>query len=403
MSGNDKCPLMPRLRFPDFQNAEAWQVTEVEKLISTITPPKKIPASDYLPRGEYPIIDQGQSAIAGWTNDPDALVAVNEPLIVFGDHTCSLKFVRRTFAQGADGIKIIRAKEPVSIGFLYQSLCFKPVTTEEYKRHFSTLKAILIAYPKRQTGEQQKIAECLFSIDDLIAAESHKLTTLQAYMNGLLQKLFPRGAENLPQLRFFDFRPKTEWAKFKLGDAVSPIAREKQKPTLPYTGLGIRSHGKGTFLKPLENPEKNSMEVLYEVRRDDLIVNITFAWEGALAIAKSIDDGALVSHRFPTYTVNREIAIPEFIRHIILSREFIYNLGIISPGGAGRNRVLNKGDFLELPIRLPSIDEQRHIAGCLSPVNDLIAAQISKVESLKNHKKGLMEQLFPEIDDEEQG
>ena len=111
-----------------------------------------------------------------------------------------------------------------------------------------------------------------------------------------------------PKLRFPEFRDAPEWVERLLEEILSPIVREREKPVETYTGLGLRSHGKGTFLKNLENPDKNSMEYLYEVQCDDLIVNITFAWEGAIAIAKPTDTGALVSHRFPTY-VFKSIAV----------------------------------------------------------------------------------------------
>jgi type I restriction enzyme S subunit len=103
----------------------------------------------------------------------------------------------------------------------------------------------------------------------------------------------------------------------------------------------------------------------------------------------------MTAHRFPTYTFEKGKAIPGFFRYIILDKQFVYNLGVISPGGAGRNRVLNKNDFLKLSIFLPDIDEQQKIADCLTSVDELIAAQARKVDALKTHKKGLLQQLFP--------
>jgi len=198
-----------------------------------------------------------------------------------------------------------------------------------------------------------------------------------------------------PKLRFPEFRDAQGWDNKPLEEALSPIVREKKKPSETYTGLGIRSHGKGTFLKKLADPQKNAMEYLYEVECDDLILNITFAWEGAIAIAQQADTGALVSHRFPTYTFKRDVAISDFFRYIILNKRFIYGLGVISPGGAGRNRVLNKNDFLKLRVLVPDISEQQKIAECLTSLDEVIAAQRQKLDALKTHKKGLMQQLFP--------
>ena len=199
----------------------------------------------------------------------------------------------------------------------------------------------------------------------------------------------------VPKLRFPEFRGAEPWKDSRFDEVLSPVVRERPKPAEAYMGLGLRSHGKGTFLKPLADPAKNSMDQLYEVKANDLIVNITFAWEGAVAIAQECDEGALVSHRFPTYTFEKGRTSPEFFRYVILDQQFVYNLGVISPGGAGRNRVLSKNDFLKLRVALPTPAEQQKIAKCLSSVDDLMAAQARKVDALKTYKKGLMQQLFP--------
>lgn len=199
----------------------------------------------------------------------------------------------------------------------------------------------------------------------------------------------------VPRIRFPEFRGTGSWTVCRFDEVLSPVVRGRPKPTVAYLGLGLRSHGKGTFLKPLEDPAKNSMDQLYEVKTNDLIVNITFAWEGAVAIAQICDDGALVSHRFPTYTFQKDRTTAKFFRYVILDKQFVYSLGVISPGGAGRNRVLNKNDFLKLRVALPTPAEQQRIAECLSSVDELMSAQARKVDALKTHRKGLMQRLFP--------
>ena len=95
--------------------------------------------------------------------------------------------------------------------------------------------------------------------------------------------------KNVPALRF----PETsgEWVEKEFGSFLEPDFRAVPKPAQYYLALGVRSHGKGTFQKPNSDPEKIAMDTLYEVHRDDLIVNITFAWEGAIAIARPDDEG----------------------------------------------------------------------------------------------------------------
>lgn len=202
-------------------------------------------------------------------------------------------------------------------------------------------------------------------------------------------------ARQVPKLRFPEFRDRPEWEERRVGDLVNEQFRQTKKPIQPYTGLGVRSHGKGTFQKALQDPEKNGMDLLYKVESNDLVVNITFAWEGAIAIAKECDHGTYVSHRFPTYTFIPSEVSTDFFRQIITTNDFVYKLFLISPGGAGRNRVMNKRDFLNINLHLPAIEEQQKVAYCFSSIDELIAAQTQKLDTLKAHKKGLVQQLFP--------
>src|SRR5690554_2478516 len=112
---------MPALRFPEFRDAGGWNKDKLFELVTTVTPPKKLPTNLYQDTGKYPIIDQSKSNICGWTNDKDSLVLEELPLIIFGDHTCILKIAHEPFAQGADGIKILKAKDHVEAEFLYQA------------------------------------------------------------------------------------------------------------------------------------------------------------------------------------------------------------------------------------------------------------------------------------------
>lgn len=181
----------PRVRFPEFRGAGDWRWSQLGDILVTITPPKKLPTSDYQQQGEFPIIDQGQNLIAGWTDDSESVLRNPLPVVAFGDHTCALKFVDFPFSQGADGLKIIRPNRIMTVEYLYNSLQAYPVNSGEYKRHFLDLKEKLIAFPDVETGEQQMIANCLTSIDGRIAAQGDKIDALKAHKMGLMQQLFP--------------------------------------------------------------------------------------------------------------------------------------------------------------------------------------------------------------------
>jgi len=184
------------------------------------------------------------------------------------------------------------------------------------------------------------------------------------------------------------------WQELEIQDFLKFTPREVEKPKVQYRSLGIRSHCKGIFMRQVEDPSKVMMETLYAVKKNDLIVNITFAWEGAVALIKESDEGALVSHRFPTYVFDRSVVVPEFFRYLIPSERFIYNLGVISPGGAGRNRVLDRKNFLHLQFIMPPVEEQKKITEILSAWDRAIETLDKLIEAKTRLKKGLMQKLL---------
>ncbi len=186
---------VPQLRFPEFVDYPEWEYANVDDLVDALTPPKKLPASTYISNGRFPIIDQSKSYICGWTNDETAVINKPLPLIVFGDHTCVLKFIERPFAQGADGIKIIISNQSVLAEYLYHFLSHRPLTSKQYKRHFSALRNKTVFFPNAKL-EQQKIAECLGSLDELISSQVHNVEVLRKHKQGLMQQLFPNPHRN---------------------------------------------------------------------------------------------------------------------------------------------------------------------------------------------------------------
>jgi len=234
--------------------------------------------------------------------------------------------------------------------------------------------------------EQRKIAQILGTWDEAIATTEKLIATLERRKQGLMQRLLTG------QVRFPGF--VDAWKVMQLGEFLRYTPRKVKKPTTAYNRMGIRSHGKGTFTGMVEDPNSNAMDYLYVVKADDLIVNITFAWEQAIAIVAPEDEDALVSHRFPTYTFRRNRVISEFFRYLMLTKRFLYQLDLITPGGAGRNRVMSKTDFLKLTVKVPSIAEQTLIGEALGSVDQNIKSRQLYLAALREQKKGLMQRLL---------
>lgn len=245
-----------------------------------------------------------------------------------------------------------------------------------------------IKYPS--FSEQTKIANFLTAIDEKISELTQKCDLLKQYKKGVMQQIFSQ------KLRFKDEdgREFPEWEEMPLSKFLIPIARKVLKPEGQYLAVGIRSHFKGTFQRPNSESEKIAMDVLYEVKPNDLIVNITFAWEGAVAIAKDEDAGGLVSHRFPTFEFNEQYVKSNFFKYVYPTNQFKYLLDLNSPGGAGRNRVLNKNDFLKIECLIPCVAEQTKIANFLTAIDDKITHTKTQLDAVKLYKKGLLQQLF---------
>lgn len=248
----------------------------------------------------------------------------------------------------------------------------------------STISAIKLAFPPIQ--EQKKIASILSTWDNAIDNCKNTIENLKIRNKGLSQKLLTG------KMRVKGFDEK--WKVRAIGECMSFTPRPITKPTENYLALGLRSHGKGVFHKTDFDPASIAMETMYEVKENDLIINITFAWEQAVAIVSEKDEGGLVSHRFPTYTFNDKNATPDFFRHYILQKRFKFLLESISPGGAGRNRVMSKTDFLKLDIKLPEVKEQKAIATILDIATEELNQYQQKLETLQLQKKGLMQQLL---------
>ncbi|MFW7401332.1 restriction endonuclease subunit S [Vagococcus fluvialis] len=195
-----------------------------------------------------------------------------------------------------------------------------------------------------------------------------------------------------PVIRFNGFTDT--WEQREFNELVEQVIREVPKPDEPYYRMSVRSHAKGTFKQFVDDPNKVAMDKLYVVKKDDLVVNITFAWEHAIAVVSEDSAGLLVSHRFPTYRADEKSDIV-FLKYLVSKEEFRRKLEFISPGGAGRNRVLNKKDFLKLKVMIPNIEEQQKIGSFFKQLDETIALQEHELLLLKEQKKSLLQKMFP--------
>jgi type I restriction enzyme S subunit len=390
--------FIPELRFSEFMDDGEWVENKVEDIVSTIAPPKKLPSSNYLVRGIFPIIDQSQSFYCGYTNDNEAIISDHLPLIIFGDHTCILKMAREPFAQGADGIKILKPKTTISPEFLFQFLQYNGVKIEDYKRHFSILKERKVLYPEIKTGEQQKIASCLSSLDEVIAAQSQKLELLKDYKKGLMQNLFPQEGETVPSWRFPEF--EGDWEEKKLEDLAkrgSGHTPNKSEPTnynggIKWVSLADSSILDNGFIYTTKNEIsreglKNSSAVLHPAG------TVIVSRDAGIGKSAVLFSEMAVSQHFIVWVCDQNKMSNWFLYYFLQ----ILKPKLESIAVGSTIKTIGLPYFKELRMQIPSIKEQQKIASSLSSLDALITAQSEKIEQLKWHKKGLMQGLFPKI------
>jgi type I restriction enzyme S subunit len=254
------------------------------------------------------------------------------------------------------------------------------INAEEYKKLEINLPSI---------PEQEKIASFLSKVDEKIEKLEKKQELWETYKKGMMQKIFSQ------ELRFKDENGEDypDWKIGKIEDVIIQKIRKIQKPNDGYWRLGLRSHAKGTFHEFVEDPSKIAMDYLFLVKENDLILNITFAWEHAIALASKEDEDKLVSHRFPTYSFY-DNAKPLFYKYYFLQSKFKFELENISPGGAGRNRVMRKNEFLKLEVPIPDLLEQEKIVNTLFTTDEKINQLNTELNLNKEFKKGLLQQMF---------
>ena len=258
----------------------------------------------------------------------------------------------------------------------------------------------IIVYPS--PIEQQKIADCLSSLDDLIEATNRKIEALKEHKKGLMQRLFPKEGKNVPELRFPEFQGKKEWDKCILGDSllehprygINAPAVPFQKELATYIRITDISEN-GTFLpNPKVSVDNDNVDNFY-LSMGDLV----FARTGA-SVGKCYEyrekDGKLVFAGFLIkITPNPKKLSSDFLFQYTFSKQYWewVNLTSTRSGQPG----INSKELFSMPLCLPKKQEQQKIADCLSSLDELIEATSQKVEILKEHKKGLMQQLFPKI------
>jgi type I restriction enzyme S subunit len=424
MTDDEPTAALPKLRFPEFRSAGTWRFQPLGEIAESISArvggTKCVPMSVTTGRGlvsqeekfgrtiagdsyknyirlqandfaynksatkEYP---QGYIARYSGTRDaavpnsifscfrPDATAVVPEYLdhLFHGNHHG--RWLRKYITVGA------RAHGALSVSD--DALMSMPVP----------LPPVAVSRP-----EQQKIADCLGSLDDLIAAERRKLEALRQHKQGLMQQLFPQLGETVPRLRFPEFRSAGEWEEKKLDDlAKRGTGHTPNRAIAEYYNGGI----KWVSLADSKRLDQGLISETANEISEEGIKNSSATLHPAGSVILSRDAGVgksaiiscamAVSQHFIVWTCN-----PAMLSNWYL----YYQLQLLKPlferiATGSTIKTIGLPFFNAMRITVPGIAEQQRIAACLSSLDEMVAAQSWKVEGLMAHKQGLLQQLFP--------
>jgi type I restriction enzyme S subunit len=433
MSNKDKTSLVPKLRFPEFRSAGEWAKEKLGSFASIST--EKVGDKTCVPMsitsgvGLVSQEDKFGRVIAGSSYKNYLLLKPND----FAYNKSATKEYPEGFLALYSDDKLAAVPNSIFTCFRikgdspaprYLNYLFLGNLHGQWLRNFiqvgarahgslsindSDLLALPVPLPKGKSSlaEQQKIADCLSSLDELIAAQARKVAALKTHKKGLMQQLFPREGETQPRFRFPEFRDAGAWKQVALGQLMTIKGRIGYRG---YTVEDIVGAGEGAIsLSPsnisaagtlsFEKATYISWAKFYEspeiiLEKNFTVLVKTGSTYGKVAFIKDLPHECTVN---PQIVVLKPTSTNPYFLYLLISGELIQSR-IEATVVGGAIPTLSQENISKFMVCVPSEAEQLRIADCQTALDDHIAAVIQDLETLKTHKNGLMQQLFPSLE-----
>ena len=427
MTADTPSPLVPRLRFPEFEEKAAWSarpLTNVVRSISSGLSLTQTNGSNGFRVTRIETIADGTvdiNRVGRVTTDQD----ISSYLLSIGDilvsninsisHIGKSVLIDRYYDlyHGMNLLRIEALSDVIYSRFLYYWLNTEIVRASIRSRANKAVNQASINQTELGNtvvllpllAEQQKIADCLGSLDDLIAAERRKLEALRQHKQGLMQQLFPQPGETVPRLRFLEFQDAPDWKTGRCRDIAKVLPgygfpdkfQGNKKGQYPFYKVSDISYTieKGQRYIAEANHYIDS-DVLDKIRGKSVPAGtIIFA-----KIGEAIRSNRRVITTKPAVIDNNTAGVKAIKAKS--SDEFLFylwsNVSLIDHAG-GVVPAVSKSALENVPLCYPSDPaEQQRIADCLSALSTRIGAQMGKLDTLRTHKQGFMQQLFPSLE-----
>lgn len=409
--------VVPALRFPEFRDAEGWSEKVIDKICKSFSggTPKTTESNYY--GGDIPFIRSAEInkestelflTEDGLINSAAKLVAKGDVLVaLYGANSGDVAISK---INGAINQAILCLKSKDCNQFLCQYLTLKKddiistyIQGGQGNLSGEIIKSLKFLFPTPK--EQEKVADCLGSLDDLISAVTDKIEALKEHKKGLMQQLFPADGKTTPTLRFPEFQNTGEWNKKILSDVCKlvrgPFGGALKKEIFVEDGFAVyeQSHaiygGMNAFRYYITEDKFNEL-IRFAVCPNDIIMSCSGTMGKFAVIPNSYEKGVINQALLKLSTKKGNDY--RFIKLLLELPDNQEQLLSESAGGAIKN-VASVGQIKEMSLCVPELKEQQKIADCLSSLDDLISVKTDKLDQLKAHKKGLMQQLFPTLNE----
>lgn len=353
----------------------------------------KIKKEEYLHEGQFPIIDQGQKFVGGFTDDGKLITAIEKELIIFGDHTKILKFIDFPIAIGADGVKVLHVnKEKADPRYIYYFLKSVKLTDAGYSRHFKFLKEIKIPVPKN-IDDQIKIARVLSHVETLINQRKESILLLDELLRCTFLEMFGDPIKN-----------EKNWEKLPLEKITSKIGSGSTprggKETYLENGISlIRSlniydnefkYNNLAFISELQAEKLNNVIV----EKEDVLFNITGASVCRCTVVPKDVLPARVNQHVSILRPIPEMLNSKYLSNYLISENIkIQLLGASSSGGAVMEAI-TKEKLEKFKIPVPPIDLQNYFALKVEKVEYLRKQFQVSLKELENMLGALSQEAF---------
>ena len=394
--GNETKTVVPALRFPEFRECESWDKKNIDSILDCDSSQLVLSKLNFVNDG-YPVY--GADGIIGYIpnykKDQVYISIVKDGSGVGRLNICSAY----SSLLGTLNYLVSKNEQKYKIRWIYYLL--QTIDFSNYIKGSGIPHIYFNDYKKQNIYissplEQQKIADCLSSLDDLIEATNRKIEALKEHKKGLMQRLFPKDGENVPELRFPEFQGTKEWEKKKLEEIGNFIGGGTPNTNNPeywdgeilwYTPTEIKNARlKSSNRKITEQGLRNSSAKLLP---KGAILITTRATIGDVAISEK---ECTTNQGFQSLVV-KDSEVNSFWFYWIIQHKEELN----KRASGSTFKEIGKNEIINITAYSTQKQEQQKIADCLSSLDELIEATSRKVEILKEHKKGLMQQLFPKI------